>query len=276
MFYGMRVIQIGTHRVVLVDGAGIAWLIEISGATVAQEIGNKENRTMIPMHEKLLTSVFAERERLTSRRALLTGGGKMAVGGMLAAAMFGAPALRSSGVLAQDATPEEPAAVMPAFANDIEVLNYALTLEHLEFAFYRDGIGQFTFGAGPFNEDIDANLMAIRDHEGAHVTTLTDVVTSLGGTPVAEATYDFGYTDAATFLATAAALENTGVSAYDGAGQFITDPGLLTAAGGIVAVEARHVSYLNLINGEIPFPAAFETPLTPDEVLAIAGPFIVA
>ena len=74
---------------------------------------------------------------------------------------------------------------------------------------------------------------------------------------------------------TAAALENTGVSAYDGAGASITDPGLLTAAGGIVAVEARHASYLNLLNGEDPFPGAFETPLTPDEILAIAGPFIV-
>lgn len=231
---------------------------------------------MRPMHEKLLADIFAERERLTSRRALLTGGGKMAVGGMLAAAMFGAPVMRSGGVLAQDATPEEPAAVMPAFADDIEVLNYALTLEHLEYAFYRDGIGQFTFGAGPFNEDIDANLAAIRDHEGAHVDTLTQVITDLGGTPVAEATYDFGYTDAISFLATAAALENTGVSAYDGAGASITDPGLLTAAGSIVAVEARHASYLNLINGEVPFPAAFETPLTPDEVLAIAGPFIVS
>jgi len=231
---------------------------------------------MKPMHQTLLADVFAERDRLTSRRALLTGGGKMAVGGMLAAAMFGAPVLRSSGALAQDATPVEAAATTPAFTNDVDVLNYALTLEHLEFAFYRDGIGQFTFGVGPFNDDILTNLTAIRDHEGAHVATLTEVITSLGGTPVAEATYDFGYTDMASFLATASALENTGVSAYDGAGQFISDPGLLTAAGGIVAVEARHASYLNLIIGEVPFPAAFETPLTPDEVLAIAGPFIVA
>jgi len=43
-----------------------------------------------------------------------------------------------------------------------------------------------------------------------------------------------------------------------------------------VAVEARHASYLNLITGEVPFPAAFETPLTAEEVLEIAGPFITA
>ena len=43
----------------------------------------------------------------------------------------------------------------------------------------------------------------------------------------------------------------------------------------IVAVEARHASYLNLINGDVPFPAAYETPASKDEILAIAGPFIV-
>ena len=162
--------------------------------------------------------------------------------------------------------------------SDLDVLNYALTLEHLEYAFYRDGIGLFTFGNDSRGQSIDTNFAVIRDHEGAHVETLTSVITDLGGEPVAEATYDFGdaYTDPMAFLATAAALENTGVSAYDGAGQFITDPELLTAAGSIVAVEARHASYLNLLTGELPFPAAFETPLTMDEVLEIAGPFIAS
>jgi rubrerythrin len=160
--------------------------------------------------------------------------------------------------------------------DDVEVLNYALTLEHLEYAFYRDGISQYTFGMDPFNNSIDTYMMAIRDHEMAHVETLTSVITSLGGTPVEEATYDFGYTDAQSFLATAAAIENLGVSAYDGAGQYIANADLLTAAGSIVAVEARHAAYLNLVTGAEPFPTAFETPMTPDEVLAIAGPFIVS
>lgn len=225
---------------------------------------------MRPTHERLLADVFAERARIISRRSLLAGGGAVAAGGLLAAA--GMPMFKGGTAFAQDAT---PAATM-TFADDIEVLNYALTLEHLEHAFYRDGIGQFTFGAGPFGEDIDGYMAAIRDHEAAHVETLTQVISDLGGEPVAELTYDFGYTDAATFLATAAALENTGVSAYDGAGASIESPELLTAAGTIVAVEARHAAYLNLLNGQLPFPAAVETPLTPDEVLAIATPLIVA
>ena len=177
----------------------------------------------------------------------------------------------------QDAT---PVAGM-TFETPVDVLNYALTLEHWEHAFYRDGLQEFTaedFSAAGYADNVYEFFGIIRDHEGAHVETLTSVITSLGGTPVEEATYDFGeaYADPQAFLATAAALENTGVSAYDGAAQFLTDPELLTAAGSIVAVEARHASYINLLTGELPFPAAFESPLTMEEVLEIAGPFIVS
>ncbi len=219
---------------------------------------------MRQLHEIMLNAVAEERERITSRRQLLGGGAKIAAGGALALAAAGSPALGRLRAAAQE------------FSDDVEVLNYALTLEHLENAFYRDGVPQFTFGADPFGNSIDTYLALIGEHEAAHVDTLTMVITDLGGDPVTEQTYDFGYTDAATFLATAAALENTGVSAYDGAGASIESTDLLTAAGSIVAVEARHASYLNLLNGEIPFPAAFETALTPDEVIEIAGPFIVS
>jgi rubrerythrin len=215
-------------------------------------------------HERLLAAIMDERRRM-SRRAALAGSVKLATGAALALSLTNVPSIRRLAA-AQEMT------------TDLDVLNYALTLEHLEYAFYRDGVGLFTFGDDSRGQSIDTNLAAIRDHEGEHVSTLTTVISDLGGEPVAEATYDFGdaYDDPAAFLATAAALENTGVSAYDGAAQFISDPDLLTAAGTIVAVEARHASYLNLLNGEIPFPAAFETPLTMDEVLEIAGPFIVA
>ena len=218
-------------------------------------------------HERLLAEIAGERRRM-SRRGLLGGSLKLAGGAAVAMSLTTMPSAFS---VRQMAAAQE-------LTSDLEVLNYALTLEHLEYAFYRDGVGLFSFGADSRGQSIDTNFAAIRDHEGAHVETLTTVITDLGGTPVEEATYDFGdaYTDPMAFMMTAAALENTGVSAYDGAAQFITDPELLTAAGSIVAVEARHASYLNLLTGEIPFPAAFETPLTMDEVLEIAGPFIVS
>jgi rubrerythrin len=215
-------------------------------------------------HERLLDEIAVERRRL-SRRGMLTGSLKLAGGAAIALSLPTFPSIRNLAA-AQELT------------SDLDVLNYALTLEHLEYAFYRDGVGLFTFGDDSRGQSIDANFMAIRDHEGEHVATLTTVITDLDGTPVEEATYDFGdaYADPKAFMATAMALENTGVSAYDGAGQFLQDAELLTAAGSIVAVEARHASYLNLLNGEIPFPAAFETPKSPEEILEIAGPFIIS
>lgn len=160
-----------------------------------------------------------------------------------------------------------------AFETDIDVLNYALTLEHLENAFYEMS-GDYELGTDGFNNNINEWVAVIGQHEAEHVAVLTQVITDLGGMPVERATYDFGVTDAASFLATAMTLENVGVAAYDGAGQFIQNPDLLTAAGSIVAVEARHAAYLNLVNLQSPFPAAFETPMTPDEVLEAAGGFI--
>ncbi len=223
--------------------------------------------------EQLMAKVMEQRDAILSRRSLL-GRGALAGAATGALALGLSPALRSS-PFAQDATPEGDDD-NGGFEDDVAVLNYALTLEHLESAFYRDNAQTYDLGVDGFGNSINDFMAVIAEHEAAHVETLTAVIDDLGGEPVEEAEYDFGVTDAATFLATAAALENTGVSAYDGAGQYLEDAGLLTAAGTIVAVEARHASYLNLITGELPFPAAFETPLSMDEILEIAGPFIVS
>jgi hypothetical protein len=164
------------------------------------------------------------------------------------------------------------------FGSAVDVLNYALTLEHLESAFYRDGlaaIGVEGITALGFQASVFDALTEMGAHEAAHVTTLTDVVTQLGGEPVAEATYDFGYTDAVGFLQVAQALEDTGVAAYQGAAQYLIDEDeLLTAALTIHGVEARHAAYLALVNGASPFPEAVNPTLTPAEVLEIASPFI--
>jgi glutamine cyclotransferase len=216
------------------------------------------------MLSSLLTSTM-------NRRRLLVQAG-IAGGSLAALGTVGSLAAQS-----MDATPmtgeEAP------FAAPVDVLNYALTLEHLEAAFYRDGlatIGAEGITALGFQQSVFEALSAIGAHEVAHVDTLTQVITQLGGTPVAEATYDFGYADAAGFLATAQALEDTGVAAYQGAAQYlIEEDELLTAALTIHGVEARHAAYLALLNATSPFPEAFNPSLTPDEVLEIAGPFIV-
>lgn len=165
-------------------------------------------------------------------------------------------------------------------------MNFALTLEHLEHAFYRDGLERLDtkdfrkakvlrgFG-NRIKGDVRPNLIEIRDHEETHVDALTATVKSLGGNPVGEACYDFGYETASEFLGVAAVLENTGVSAYDGAISLIEQEELLTAGATIATVEARHASYLNLLDDESPFPDAFDTPLSPQDVLDAAGGFIV-
>ncbi len=216
------------------------------------------------MLNHLLTSTM-------NRRRMLVNAG-IAGGSVAALGTFGVAVAQSA-----EATPVTDACM--SFESPVDVLNFALTLEHLESAFYRDGlaeIGAEGITALGFQQSVFDSLTEIAEHEATHVTTLTDVITQLGGEPVAEAQYDFGYTDAAGFLQVAQALEDTGVSAYTGAAQcLIEEDELLTAALTIHGVEARHAAYLALVNAVNPFPEAFNPPLTAAEVLEIAGPFIV-
>lgn len=193
--------------------------------------------------------------------------------GVLAVAVGG-----SNMALAQESDDED--------VSDVDVLNFALTLEHLEYAFYRDSIDRFCgedyrqsaklnqFGTRTTN-DIEARFAEIRDHEETHVDTLTTVVEDLGGEPVDEACYEFGLDGVDDFLAVAAVLENTGVSAYAGAAPSIQNPNLIPPALSIHSVEARHAAYLNLLNGDNPFPMAFDEAKSMDAVLEAAGGFIV-
>lgn len=172
----------------------------------------------------------------------------------------------------------------------VDALNYALTLERLEATFYERGLDTFSeddlvnsdliqrFG-DPVQSTLYEQFTMIRDHEQAHVDTLAQVVTDLGGQPVGEDDVEFQFEleDPETFMETAATLETTGVSAYDGAiNQLSGSDELLTAAATIATVEARHSAYLNGLNGQSPFPAAFDEALQPEEVLEAIQPFIVS
>ena len=170
-------------------------------------------------------------------------------------------------------------------ANDLSILNYALSLEHLEAAFYTEGLNRFratdfgsaafasVLGSGTVN-GVYANLQRIRDHEVAHVETLQTTIRSLGGTPVGPCVYDFGYRNPQEFLNIAETLENLGVEAYNGAIGRIQAAALKTAGASIATVEARHAAYLNLVNSDIPFPQAFDSTKMMNEVLAAAAAFI--
>jgi hypothetical protein len=193
-------------------------------------------------------------------------------GSAITLAGLGGAGLRGR-VLAQDATPEAP------FAAPVDVINYALTLEHIEATFYRLGLEQFAvadFEGLGYQAGVRDRIATIADHEAQHVDALTAVVEQLGGDPAMEAEYDFGYTNLEEFLSTGAVLEGVGVAAYGGAAQYLVgEPELLTAALTIHGNEGRHAAYLAVLTGSSPFPESFEAPLSPDEVLEIATPFFV-
>ncbi len=69
-------------------------------------------------------------------------------------------------------------------------------------------------------------------------------------------------------------FEDTGVSAYNGAGPLIENDEILEAAGQIVQVEARHAARVRRENGAPPAPLAFDRPLTMDEVMVKVKPYI--
>jgi rubrerythrin len=142
--------------------------------------------------------------------------------------------------------------------NIIEVLNFALTLEHLEAEFYKQAVAS-TAAASASAAD-RAALTLIRDHEVAHVEFLKTAITGAGGTPVnlTAANFDFSggmgsgtgpfataFTDYKVLLAVAQTFEDTGVRAYKGqAANLMSDNDVLEAALRIHSVEARHAAKL--------------------------------
>lgn len=162
---------------------------------------------------------------------------------------------------------------------DGDILNYALTLEHLENAFYAGGVKQYnnqSFINAGLKPTLYGNLMEIAQDEATHVSFLTSALKAAKVTPVAPCTYKFGYTDPKSFIATANLLEGVGVSAYLGAAQYIAEKAYLTAAGSILTIEARHSAYIrdNQYPPQSPFPAAFDVPLDLSEVYSLASLFI--
>lgn len=167
----------------------------------------------------------------------------------------------------------------------MNVLNYALTLEHLEYAFYRDGLEKFSDeeiksadALSDFSFAVRTNvpkrLKAVRNHEKAHVGALKDTVKKFEGEPVKEAEYTFEYESPTKFLGTARKLENTGVAAYAGAAPTVSNDKVFLAAAQIHSVEARHAGFLNELNKKSPFPSAVDEARSIEEVTEAIQPFI--
>lgn len=153
---------------------------------------------------------------------------------------------------------------------DTEILNFALTLEYLEAAFYTVKGKQVGLSG-----QAKAHAKTFGAEEVAHVSALTAAIKQLGGKPVAKPTFLFPATSESSFLTLASVLENTGVGAYNGAAPSLQSKTVLASAGSIVQTEARHAAAIDLLIGMSPTPnQGFDRPLTKEEVLAKAGPLI--
>ncbi len=195
------------------------------------------------------------------RSALIVGVGAGFVGYKVGDPTSGTRASAWAGALAK-----------PSAKGDLEILNYALTLEYLEAEFYTKGVE-----AGILKgRELDL-VTPIRDHETAHVQAVTATIKDLGGSPVEKPKFTFPkatFKSRDKFLATASTFEELGVKAYHGQVTMIDSVDILGAAASIAGVESRHAAILADLTGGEPFPQPIEANLPMSAVLKAATPFI--
>jgi hypothetical protein len=197
--------------------------------------------------------------RLSFLRKAGLGTGAFVSGGAILSA-FAPSALAANGA------PPTTLGPLTLGSGDIGILNYALTLEHLERAFYNEATakGKIT------SPQLKTFLAVVTRDERAHVKLLT---AALGKKAVPVPTFDFkGIPEnEAMFATTAQVLENTGVHAYLGQAGNLKSKTYLGVAASIVTIEARHAGAIGLINdanGGIAPSGAFDTPYTAAKVVS--------
>jgi rubrerythrin len=154
---------------------------------------------------------------------------------------------------------------------DVGILNYALTLEYLETAFYADVVK-----SGLFKGSDMATIRKFGSEEAEHVAALTGFVKKLGGKPAPKPKTEFPLKSAKSVLELAGTVENLGAAAYLGQAANIKGPEVLAAALSIHSVEGRHAAALNTLLGESITPdGAFAVPANANTVLKSVEPFIV-
>jgi hypothetical protein len=156
--------------------------------------------------------------------------------------------------------------------NDVDILNYILTLEYLEADFYGRGM--------------DAGILSGRDrelvepiaaHEKEHVALISSTIQDLGADPIDEPRLDYPggtFSGRDQFLDTAHSIESLQVSAYHGQVTRVRDSNLLGAAASIAGTESRHAAIISDLTGRNPFPAPLESPRSEKKVRRAARSYI--
>ncbi len=177
----------------------------------------------------------------------------------LAKAVVAGGALVSGGILIGGLPPLAVSAPSPA--QDVQILNFALLLEYLEAAFYKEALAR-----GKLKGELRQFAETVGAHERAHVAFIRK---ALGTKARRKPSFDFRGTtrNARTFAKTALALEDTGVAALNGQAPNLTK-GTLAAAAKIVSVEARHAAWIRDILELNPAPRASDQPMTAKQATA--------
>ena len=195
-------------------------------------------------------------DAITRQELLLRGVfGALAAGGAAAVGPFVRGALAQSG------------------RADIEVVRFAYLLERLEQDFYERALREVPrLSGGPLRI-----ARELARNEAEHAETLALLVGQLNSTVGQVPKFDFGdaFRDTDRFLEVAQTLEDTGVSAYNGAALLIEERNVLTAAGQIVQVEGRHAAWVRFERGEDITDGAFDRGKTMKQVEKRVAPFIV-
>jgi rubrerythrin len=202
------------------------------------------------------------------RRFLAVGGGSAALAAFLAACGSDSSSTTMTSTMSSGGGKSETAEFGKG---DVGILNYALTLEYLETAFYAEVVKSGLFKGADL-----ATIRKFGQEEAEHVQALTQAVKSLGGKPAPEPKTEFPLKSAKSVLELAGTVENLGAAAYLGQAANIESPEVLASALAIHSVEGRHAAALNTLLGESITPdGAFAVPADVPTVLKSVEPFIV-
>jgi rubrerythrin len=208
------------------------------------------------------------KDPVSRRRFLAVGGSGTAVAAFLAACGDDSGTTTTTSTMGSSGGASETAEFGKG---DIGILNYALTLEYLETAFYAEVVKSGLFKG--------ADLATIRKfgaEEAEHVEALTAAVKQLGGKPAPEPKAEFPLKNAKSVLELAGTVENLGAAAYLGQAPNIQSPEVLASALAIHSVEGRHAAALNTLLGTSITPdGAFAKPADVQTVLKSVEPFLV-
>jgi hypothetical protein len=157
--------------------------------------------------------------------------------------------------------------------DDLRVLNYVLTVEYVQAALYREALRE-TPGLEPADREV---VGILRDHEVEHVDALRATIADAGGRPNDRPRVTFGGAlgTRASFLKLANTLEDTGVSAYNGAAPQLGNEDFVAAFASVAQVEARHSALVRLLRDRPPAPLPLDKASNQQAVQQAYGPYTV-